>query len=324
MKAVMCRQHGDLDVLTLDEVPLPDPGPGQVRVRIRACGINFADSLMVKGTYQTQPDLSFTPGVEIAGEVDALGEGGATLAVGDRVMGLVPSGGYAEAVVTTAERLTPIPAAMSFEDAASFAVTYGTGHIALKHRARLHAGEVLVVHGAAGGVGLTAVEIGKALGATVIATAGGPDKLKIAEAAGADHGIDYLTEDIRERVKALTDGRGADVFYDPIGGDVFEASLRCIAFEGRILVIGFAGGTVQQIKANHVMVKNVDIIGVNRGGYDTVRPDLARASYQELMDWYAAGRLAPFVSQIVPLEGAVDALGAVVSRRTTGKVVITP
>jgi NADPH2:quinone reductase len=324
MRAIMCREHGDLSVLKLEEVPDPVPGPGQALVRIRACGINFADSIMAAGKYQNQPELPFTPGSEIAGDVVALGEGVGTVAVGDRVMGLPGRGGYAELAAVDVTRLSPLPASLSYEQAASFAVTYGTSHIALGHRARLKPGETLLVHGAAGGVGLTAVELGKIMGARIIATAGGPDKLEIARAAGADETIDYLAEDIRERVKAMTGGRGADVIYDPVGGDVFDASLRCVAFEGRILVIGFAGGRVPQIPANHVMVKNVDIIGVNRPAYDVLAPDVARQSQEVLLGWLADGRIRPLVSRTFPLERAVEGLESVVTRRSTGKVVITP
>ncbi len=323
MKAIMCREFGDLSVLKLEEVPDPVAGPGQALVRIRACGINFADSIMAAGKYQNQPALPFIPGSEIAGDVVALGEGVDGFAVGDRVMGLT-GGGYAELAAVNADRLTNLPDGLTYEQAASFAVTYGTSHVALAHRARLKPGETLLVHGAAGGVGLTAVELGKIMGARIIATAGGPDKLEIARAAGADEAIDYLAEDIRERVKALTGGRGADVIYDPVGGDVFDASLRCVAFEGRILVIGFAGGRVPQIPANHVMVKNVDIIGVNRPAYDVLAPEVSRRSQEQLLEWLAQGRIAPLVSKTFPLEQAIDGLESVVTRKSTGKVVITP
>ena len=324
MKAIMCREHGDLSVLKLEEIPDPVAGPGQALVRIRACGINFADSIMAAGRYQNQPELPFIPGSEIAGDIVALGDGAGDFSVGDRVMGLPGRGGYAELVAVNVNRLTRLPDGLSYEQAASFAVTYGTSHIALGHRARLKPGETLLVHGAAGGVGLTAVELGKIMGARVIATAGGPDKLDIARAAGADEAIDYLAEDIRDRVKALTGGRGADVVYDPVGGDVFDASLRCVAFEGRILIIGFAGGRVPQIPANHVMVKNVDIIGVNRPAYDVLAPDVARRSQEELLRWLAEGRIKPLVSKTFPLERAVEGLESVVTRKSTGKVVITP
>ena len=324
MRAIMCREHGDLSVLKLETVPDPVPGPGQALVRIRACGINFADSIMAAGRYQNQPELPFTPGSEVAGDIVALGESAEGFSLGDRVMGLPGRGGYAELVAVDTGRLSPLPENLSYEQAASFAVTYGTGHVALAHRARLRPGETLLVHGAAGGVGLTAVELGKIMGARVIATAGGPDKLEIARAAGADETIDYLAEDIRERVKALTGGRGADVIYDPVGGDVFDASLRCVAFEGRILVIGFAGGRVPQIPANHVMVKNVDIIGVNRPAYDALAPEVSRRSQEQLLEWLAAGKLRPLVSKTFPLERAVEGLESVVTRRSTGKVVITP
>ncbi|MBI1181887.1 MAG: zinc-binding dehydrogenase [Alphaproteobacteria bacterium] len=324
MKAILCREFGDLSVLKLEEVADPMPGPDQALVRVRACGINFADSIMAAGKYQNQPELPFIPGSEIAGEVVAAAESAPDFAVGDRVMGLPGKGGYAEYVAVDAGRLTRLPDGLSYEAAASFAVTYGTGHVALAHRARLKPGETLLVHGAAGGVGLTAVELGRIMGARVIATAGGPDKLEIARAAGAEEAIDYLTEDIRERVKALTGGRGADVIYDPVGGDVFDASLRCVAFEGRILVIGFAGGRVQQIPANHVMVKNVDIIGVNRPAYDALAPEVSRRSQEALLEWLARGDIRPLVSRTYPLEQAVAALESVVSRRSTGKVVITP
>ena len=323
MKAIMCREFGDLSVLKFEEVPDPVAGPGQALVRIRACGINFADSIMAAGKYQNQPALPFIPGSEIAGDVVALGEGVDGFAVGDRVMGLT-GGGYAELAAVNADRLTNLPDGLTYEQAASFAVTYGTSHVALAHRARLKPGETLLVHGAAGGVGLTAVELGKIMGARIIATAGGPDKLEIARAAGADEAIDYLAEDIRERVKALTGGRGADVIYDPVGGDVFDASLRCVAFEGRILVIGFAGGRVPQIPANHVMVKNVDIIGVNRPAYDVLAPEVSRRSQEQLLEWLAQGRIAPLVSKTFPLEQAIDGLESVVTRKSTGKVVITP
>lgn len=323
MKAIMCREFGDLSVLKLEEVPDPVAGPGQALVRIRACGINFADSIMAAGKYQNQPALPFIPGSEIAGDIVALGEGTSGFAVGDRVMGLT-GGGYAELAAVNANRLTTLPAGLGYEQAASFAVTYGTSHVALAHRARLKPGETLLVHGAAGGVGLTAVELGRIMGARIIATAGGPDKLEIARAAGAHEAIDYLAEDIRERVKALTGGRGADVVYDPVGGDVFDASLRCVAFEGRILVIGFAGGRVPQIPANHVMVKNVDIIGVNRPAYDSLAPEVSRRSQEELLGWLADGRIKPLVSKTFPLERAVEGLESVVTRKSTGKVVITP
>jgi NADPH2:quinone reductase len=323
MRAIMCREFGDLSVLKLEEVPDPVAGPGQALVRIRACGINFADSIMAAGKYQNQPALPFIPGSEIAGDVVALGEGVDGFTVGDRVMGLT-SGGYAELAAVNADRLTRLPDGLTYEQAASFAVTYGTSHVALAHRARLKPGETLLVHGAAGGVGLTAVELGKIMGARIIATAGGPDKLEIARAAGADEAIDYLAEDIRERVKALTGGKGADVIYDPVGGDVFDASLRCVAFEGRILVIGFAGGRVPQIPANHVMVKNVDIIGVNRPAYDVLAPEVSRRSQEQLLEWLAQGRISPLVSKTFPLERAVEGLESVVTRKSTGKVVITP
>jgi NADPH2:quinone reductase len=324
MRAIMCREHGGLSVLKLEEVPDPVPGPGQALVRIRACGINFADSIMAAGKYQNQPELPFIPGSEIAGDIAALGEGVDGFSVGQRVMGLPGRGGYAELAAVDVKRLSPLPAGLTYEQAASFAVTYGTSHVALAHRARLRPGETLLVHGAAGGVGLTAVELGRIMGARIIATAGGPDKLAIARAAGADETIDYLAEDIRERVKALTGGRGADVVYDPVGGDVFDASLRCVAFEGRILVIGFAGGRVPQIPANHVMVKNVDIIGVNRPAYDALALEVSRRSQDELLRWLAEGRIRPLVSRTFPLERAVEGLESVVTRRSTGKVVITP
>lgn len=324
MKAIICRELGDLSTLSLETTEAPEPGPGEVKLRIRACGINFADSLMIAGKYQSKIEPPFIPGFEVSGDVTALGPGAEDLVVGDRVMGLVPSGGYAEEAVGPAAAFSRLPAGMDYDVAASFAVAYGTGHIALAHRARLTEGEVLVVHGAAGGTGLAAVEIGKALGATVIATAGGAEKLAIAEAAGADHLIDYRSEDIRARVKELTGGKGADVIYDPVGGDVFDASLRCIAFEGRIIVIGFAGGRIQQIPSNHLLVKNIDIIGVNRGGYDELRPELMRATYEALLTLFDAGRLKPHVSQTCALADAIQMLESVVNRKTVGKVIINP
>lgn len=323
MKAMVCRELTGISGLRLEDVPVPVPAAGQLRLQVRACGVNFADSLITRGQYQVQPQPPFSPGFEVAGEVSALGEGVTGFAVGDRVIAITPQGGYAEQVVVNVNRCVAMPAAMPWEHGAAFPVVFGTSHVALWHRARLQAGETLVVHGASGGVGLTAVAIGKQLGATVIATASSPGKLAVAREHGADQLIDTSREDVRERIKALTDGRGADVVYDPVGGELFTASLRSIAFEGRILVIGFAGGTVPQIPANHLLVKNVDVIGLNWPAYAELQPRVMTESFRILLQWYLAGAIRPYVSAVYRLERAVDAVEQVVARKSTGKVVLT-
>jgi len=323
MRAIVCRELSGPASLRLEELADPCPGPGQVRIRVRACGVNFADSLITRGQYQKQPALPFSPGFEISGEVLDLGSGVKEFERGDRVLAMLPCGGYAEQAIADVRRCLRIPAEMSWQHAAAFPVVFGASHIALWHRARLQAGETLLVHGASGGVGLTAVAIGKQLGATVIATASSPAKLEVARAHGADHLLDSSSGDLRERVKDLTAGRGADVVYDPVGGDLFTASLRSIAFEGRILVIGFAGGSVPQIPANHLLVKNVDVIGVNWPAYVELNPEAMTESFQTLIQWYLDGAIKPHVSATYPLEEAVEALDQVVSRKSTGKIVIT-
>ncbi len=323
MRAIVCRELTGPAGLRLEEVPEPRPGPGQVRIRVRACGVNFADSLITRGQYQRQPQPPFSPGFEVAGEVLELGEGVEGISVGDRVIAMPPHGGYAEQVVAAAARCVPLPASMPWAHGAAFPVVFGTSHVALAHRARLRAGETLVVLGASGGVGLTAVSIGRKLGAVVIAVASSAEKLEVARQHGADHLIDSSREDLRTRIKALTGGRGADVVYDPVGGDAFDASLRSIAFEGRILVIGFASGTVPKIPANHLLVKNVDVIGLNWPAYADLNPAVMTASFETLLRWYQEGAIELHVSASYPLERGVEALDQVVSRRSTGKVVIT-
>lgn len=322
MKAIVCHELAGPAALRLEDVPEPRPGPGQVRLRVRACGINFADSLITRGQYQMQPQPPFTPGFEVAGEVLDTGEGVTGLAAGDRVIAITPYGGYAEQVAVAIDRCVPVPPAMPWEHGAAFPVVFGTSHVALWHRARLQAGETLVVHGASGGVGLTAVAIGKKLGAIVIATASNPKKLALAREQGADHVIDTSAEDVRERIRKLTGGRGANVVYDPVGGELFTASLRSIAFEGRILVIGFAGGTIPQIPANHLLVKNVDVIGLNWPAYAELNPRVMTESFHILMQWYLEGAIQPHVSAIYPLDQAASALNEVVTRKSTGKVVL--
>ena len=323
MRAIVCHELSGPAALRLEELADPRPGPGQVRVRVRACGVNFADSLITRGQYQMQPQLPFSPGFEVSGEVLELGAGVVGLAIGDRVIAMTAHGGYAEQVIADVRRCVPMPANMSWQHGAAFPVVFGTSHVALWHRARLQAGETLVVHGASGGVGLTAVAIGKQLGATVIATANSPAKLEVARAHGADHLVDSSCEDVRTRIRELTYGRGADVIYDPVGGEMFTASLRSIAFEGRILIIGFAGGIVPQIPANHLLVKNVDVMGVNWPAYAQLNPKVMTESFQTLIQWYLAGTIAPHVSATFPLERAVEALNQVLTRKSTGKVVIT-
>ena len=310
----------------LAEVPDPVPGPGEVALRIHACGINFADMLMARGTYQDTPPPPFTLGMEVCGTVTAQGDGVAAPAVGTRVIVFGGQGGMADSGVFPAHLCRPVPDSMPDSVAAGFQVAYGTSHLALTRRARLQAGETLLVLGAAGGVGLTAVEIGKAMGATVIAVARGADKLAVARAAGADHLIDSGDGDLKAQLKALAAerGTGVDVVYDPVGGDAFKAALSACNREARVVVIGFASGDVPQIPANILLVKNIDVIGFYWGGYLAFDPDALTDSLAALMDWYAQGRLSPHISDILPLDRAAEGLDLIASRRSTGKVVITP
>lgn len=321
MSAVLCKEIADPPVLTVEEVPSPTLGSGQVRVRIRAAGVNFADTLIVAGKYQHKPDLPFTPGLEAAGEIIECAPDVTKFALGDRVIAMLSIGAFAEEGVADAERILKIPDNMDFATAAGFPVAYGTSHAALDYRAQLKAGEVLLVHGASGGVGLTAVEIGKILGATVIATASTPEKLEVARAAGADHLINYTTENIRDRVKEMTGG--ADVVYDPVGGDAFMQSLRCINWEGRLIVIGFASGTIPQIPANYLLVKNCSAVGFFWGAYMQKDPGVVMRSFDTLLGWYKDGKLKPHISHRLPLERAGEALDLLRQRKSTGKVVLT-
>jgi NADPH2:quinone reductase len=304
----------------LKEVPRPSPGPGEVLLRIAACGLNFADLLMLKGEYQERPDPPFTLGMEVAGTVEALGPGTAGPAPGTRVAILHGQGGLAEWGVFPADRCLALPDAMPFDHAAAFQVAYGTSHVALDHRARLQPGETLLVTGAAGGVGLTAVEIGKRMGARVIAAARGADRLAVAAAAGADHLIDSGTADLRSELKALG---GVDVVYDPVGGDGFMAALRATRPEGRLIPIGFAGGGVPQIPANLLLVKNLTVIGLYWGAYAAFRPVVVQDSLRTLLSWYEGGHIRPHVSHVLPLARTEEALALLRERRATGKVVVT-
>ncbi len=304
----------------LCQIDKPEPAAGQIRVTIKACGLNFADLLMQKGTYQDTPPAPFTLGMEVAGVVDKIGPNVPNIKPGDRVAVYCGQGGLAEYGVFDANRAIPLPNSTSFEDAAAIQIAYGTSLIALDHRAKLQPGETLLVTGAAGGVGLTAVEIGKLMGATVIAQARGKEKLAIAKAAGADLMID-ASEDLREKVMALG---GADVVYDAIGGDVFKAAFRAANPEGRLLPIGFAGGDVPQIPANHLLVKNLTVIGFYIGGYLNFRPEIVRNSFETLFKWHAEGRIKPHISHVLPLSDVAKGMNLMKERASTGKIVITP
>ena len=324
MRALLCSEFGGPERLSLGEAAAPRPDAGEVVVRVRAAGVNFADTLIIQGKYQEKPAFPFSPGLEVAGEIEEVGEDVTDLKPGDRVLAVVDYGGFAELARARASDVHKIPEEMDFATAAGFPIVYGTAHAALCWHARLQAGETLVVHGAAGGVGLASVEVGKALGATVIATAGGQDKLAVAARHGADHLIDYREEDLRDRIKALTEGRGADVILDPVGGEVFEASLRAIAWSGRLLVIGFAGGKVPQIPANILLVKNVAAMGVYWGSYRRKAPERLKEEFAQLFAWYREGKLKPFVSNRLSLDDYAEAYALLIERKATGKVVLEP
>ena len=322
MRAIVCRTLDGPDALHLEEVPEPGTGACGVRISVHAAGLNFADSLMLRGRYQERPPLPFTPGLELAGEIDAVGAGVRGLRVGQRVMAVVNHGAFAEKAVARADDVVPLPDDMDYVTAAGFAIAYGTAHGGLRWRADLHAGEVLLVHGAGGGVGLTAVECGKAMGATVIATARGDAKLAVAREHGADHVLDSDAPELKERIRELSAERGVDVAYDPVGGAMFDLSLRCIAWEGRIVVIGFASGTVPQIPANVLLVKNAAVMGFYWGSYRKHDPERLRDGFAELFDWYRQGRIRPHVSETLPLEHAAEAIRLLTERKSIGKVVL--
>lgn len=302
------------------DVPMPVPAAGEIRLNIRACGLNFADLLMARGQYQEKPDLPFVMGMEVAGTVDAIGEGVTGFTVGQRVAAFAGRGGLADFGCFPADRCLPIPDAMPFDQAAGFMVAYGTSHVVLAHRAHIKPGETLLVLGASGGVGLTAVEIGAQLGARVIAVARGADKLAVAKAAGAEVLIDSDGADLKAELKALG---GVDVIYDAVGDPMASAALRALRPEGRFIVIGFAGGKVPQFPANILLVKNIDIIGFYWGGYNTFKPSVITESLADLMRLYAQGRLKPHVSHALPLEQTTEAMELMRARKSTGKVVIT-
>lgn len=304
----------------MTDIAVPEPVKGEIRLDIKACGLNFADLLMQGGTYQETPPAPFTLGMEVAGVINAIGPETSGPRIGDRVAIFAGHGGLAEQGCYQIERLLPLPDTMSFEDAAAFQIAYGTSHVALGYRARLQPGETLLVLGAAGGVGLTAVEIGKLMGAKVIACARGADKLAIARQAGADHLIDSDTADLRAEVKALG---GADVVYDPVGGDLFKAAFRACNPEARILTIGFASGGVPKIPANHLLVKNISVLGFYWGGYMAFKPEVIVQSLTELFAWHSEGKIKPHISHCLPLERAAEGMELLQSRKSTGKVVIT-
>lgn len=319
MRAFTLKSFDAAPILTTCEPAAP--GPGEISLKIGACGLNFADLLMMKGTYQDTPALPFTLGMEVAGTVTALGPDTQGPAIGARVAVFAGQGGLADQGCFPADRAVVIPDSMSFAQAAAFQVAYGTSHVALDYKANLRTGETLLVLGAAGGVGLTAVEIGKQMGARVIACARGAEKLAVAKEAGADHLIDAKTENIKDVCKSLG---GVDVVYDPVGGDQFEAAFRACKPEARILSIGFASGDVPQIPANHLLVKNLSVIGFYWGGYLTFKPRVITDSLQTLFGWFEDGKLQPHISHQLPLDQAAEALDLLRSRKSTGKVVVTP
>ena len=323
MKAVLCKQFGPPESLVLEELPSPKPGAGEVVVTVKAASVNFPDVLIIQNKYQFKPPLPFSPGSELAGVVKEVGAGVANVRPGDRVIAFTTYGAFAEEVKTEAARLLPLPASMDFVAGAAFLLTYGTSDHALRDRGALKSGETLLVLGAAGGVGLAAIEIGKALGAHVIACASSDEKLAVCREHGADSGINYTTEDLRERIKALTQGRGVDVVYDPVGGPYSEPAFRSLAWRGRLLVVGFAAGEIPKLPLNLALLKGASVVGVFWGDFVRREPKAFAGSVSQLVRWYGEGKLRPHVSQTMPFERAADAIKLLASRQAKGKIVLT-
>ena len=322
MKAVLCKAYGPPDSLVIEEVESPAPGPGEVVISVKAAGVNFPDVLIIENKYQLKPPLPFSPGSEVSGVVKAVGAGVTNPRPGDRVMAILGFGGFAEEVKSDSRRVLEIPEGMDFPTAAGFGLTYATSEHALCDRGALKAGETLLVLGAAGGVGIAAIEIGKALGARVIACASTDDKLAVCRAHGADETINYATEDLRERIKQLTAGKGIDVVYDPVGGSYTELALRSLAWRGRLLVVGFAAGEIPKIPLNLTLLKGCSIVGVFWGDFARREPERFANAMRQLGRWFAEGRLKPHISETFPLERASAALTMMANRQVKGKVVI--
>jgi NADPH2:quinone reductase len=323
MKAVLCKELGPPEKLVVEDVPSPRPGKGQVVVSVKAAGVNFPDTLIIQGKYQFKPEPPFSPGGEVAGVVKELGEGVGGVKPGDRVIASSTYGGFAEEMAIEAERLVAIPEAMDYVPASAFILTYGTSYHALKDRAQLQAGETLLVLGASGGVGLAAVQLGKAMGARVIAAASSDAKLTVCKDNGADELINYGSEDLRARVKAITAGRGVDVVYDPVGGPYSEPALRDMAWNGRFLVVGFAAGEIPKVPLNLPLLKGCSIVGVFWGAFTRTEAERNRRNNEELMRLYLAGKVKPHIHATYPLERAAQALNEVLYKRVSGKVVLT-
>ena len=323
MKAVLCKAFGPAETLVLEEIASPEAKKNEVLLQVHAAGVNFPDTLIIEGKYQFKPPFPFSPGGEAAGIVTAVGEKVSHLKVGDRVMALTGWGSFAEEVAVPGYNVMPIPPSMDFASAAAFGMTYGTSMHALKQRANLQPGETLLVLGASGGVGLAAVEIGKAMGAKVIAAASSAEKLEVAKAAGADELINYSESNLKDEVKRLTGGQGADVIYDPVGGDLFDAAIRSIAWNGRLLVVGFASGRIPELPVNLTLLKGAAVVGVFWGSFAQRQPQDNAANFQQLFAWHAEGKLKPLVSQTFPLEQAAEAINSLGQRKAVGKVVVS-
>lgn len=322
MKAVLCKAYGPPESLVLEDVAEPACGPGQVRIGVQAVGINFPDCLMIEGKYQFKPEFPFSPGGELSGRVLEVGSGVTGVAVGDRVSGGGGHGGLAEQIVLPAAGLRPIPDGMDMVTAAAWGTTYGTSYHALKQRAALQPGETLLVLGAGGGVGLAAVELGHAMGARVIAAASSRDKLEAALEAGADACIDYSDGELKEKVKALTDGNGADVIYDPVGGPLFDQCMRCINWKGRVLIVGFVGGDIPKVPTNLILLKGCQVVGVFYGSFTAREPADNARNWEELRAMFDAGRIRPKVSRVYAFEEYAAALRCLTERQAIGKVVV--